>query len=383
MTDAIPFEPGTLPPETEPLRQEVRAFLADALAGYDPALLAKSWAEGDPDFSRKVGAQGWIGMTWPRKYGGQERSMLERYVVIEELLAAGAPVCLHWIADRQSGPLILHFGSEEQRQEVLPKITRGEAFFCIGMSEPDSGSDLASVRTRADRTDGGWLVNGTKVWTSGAHRCQYMIGLFRTDTKAESKHEGLSQFLVDMKTPGITIRPIHNMTGDHDFNEIHFEDAFLPDNALIGNEGEGWKQVIAELAFERAGPERYMSNFPMIRQIVSEVGQDPGERAAAAVGRMVAQIATMREMSLSVAGMQQAGGDPALQGTVVKELGVTFEQSIPGIAHDILGHAPLLENGSDFGRALAYVTQASVSFSLRGGTREVVRGIIARGLGLR
>ncbi len=383
MTDSIPFEPGTLPPETEALRQEVRDFLAEALADYDPAVLAKSWAEGDPDFSRKVAAKGWIGMTWPRKYGGQERTMLERYVVIEELLAGGAPVCLHWIADRQSGPLILHFGSEEMRQDILPRITRGEAFFCIGMSEPDSGSDLASVRTRADRTDGGWLVNGAKIWTSGAHRCHYMIGLFRTDTKAESKHEGLSQFLVDMKTPGITIRPIHNMTGDHDFNEVHFDDVFLPDSALIGKEGDGWKQVIAELAFERAGPERYMSNLPMIRQIVSAVGQDPGERAAVAVGRMVAQVATMREMSLSVAGMQEAGGDPALQGTVVKELGVTFEQSIPGIAHDIVGAAPLLEHGSTFDRALAYVTQASVSFSLRGGTREVVRGIIARGLGLR
>ena len=383
MTDAIPFEPGALPPETERLRREVRDFLADALADYDPAALAKSWAEGDPDFSRKVAAKGWIGMTWPRKYGGRESSMLERYVVLEEMLAAGAPVGLHWIADRQSGPLILKFGSEEQRQAVLPKIARGEAFFCIGMSEPDSGSDLASIRTRAERADGGWLVNGTKVWTSGAHRCHYMIGLFRTDTAAESKHEGLSQFLVDMQTPGITIRPIHNLTGEHDFNEIHFEDAFLPDAALIGNAGDGWKQVLAELAFERAGPERYMSNFPMIRRIVDAVGQDPGERAAVAVGRMVAQIATLRELSLSVAGMQQTGADPALQGTVVKELGVTFEQSIPGIAHDIVGRAPLLANGDDFDRALAYVTQASVSFSLRGGTREVVRGIIARGLGLR
>jgi acyl-CoA dehydrogenase len=381
MTPTTTFEPSELPPEAEALRHEVRAFLADVLADYPPSRLAKSWAEGDADFTRKVAAQGWIGMTWPKKYGGQERSYLERYVVLEEMLAAGAPVCLHWIADRQSGPLIMKFGTEDMRQEILPKIVKGEAFFCIGMSEPDSGSDLAGVRTKAEKVDGGWLVNGAKVWTSGAHNCHYMIGLFRTDPKAE-KHDGLSQFLVDLKTPGITIRPIHNLTGEHDFNQIYFEDVFLPDDRIIGKPGDGWMQVLAELAFERAGPERYMSNFPMIEQMIDACGPVPSERSAVDIGRMVAQIATMREMSLSVAGMQSAGQDPALQGTMVKEVGVTFEQSIPGIAHDMLGREALL-GGDELAKSLAYVTQASVSFSLRGGTREVVRGIIARGLGLR
>jgi Acyl-CoA dehydrogenase, middle domain/Acyl-CoA dehydrogenase, N-terminal domain len=381
MMPTTPFEPSELPPEVETLRHEVRAFLADTLADYAPSRLAKSWAEGDADFTRKVAAQGWIGMTWPKKYGGRKRSFLERYVVLEEMLAAGAPVCLHWIADRQSGPLIMKFGAEDMRQEILPKIVKGEAFFCIGMSEPDSGSDLAGVRTKAEKVDGGWRVNGAKVWTSGAHKCHYMIGLFRTDPKAE-KHDGLSQFLVDLKTPGITIRPIHNLTGEHDFNQVYFDDVFLPDDRIIGEPGDGWKQVLAELAFERAGPERYMSNFPMIVQMIDACGPVPSERSAVDIGRMVAQIATMREMSVSVAGMQNAGMDPALQGTMVKEVGVTFEQSIPGIAHDMLGREPLL-GGDELARSLAYVTQASVSFSLRGGTREVVRGIIARGLGLR
>jgi len=381
MISPTPFEPCELPPETESLRHEVRAFLTDTLADYAPSRLAKSWAEGDADFTRKVAKQGWIGMTWPKKYRGKERSALERYVMLEEMLAAGAPVCLHWIADRPSGPLIMKFGTEAMRQEILPRLVEGAAYFCIGMSEPDSGSDLAGVRTKAEKVDGGWLVNGAKVWTSGAHKCHYMIGLFRTDSKAE-KHDGLSQFLVDLKTPGITIRPIYNMTGDHDFNQVYFEDVFLPDDRIIGAPGDGWKQVLAELAFERAGPERYMSNYPMIAQMIGQCSQDPSERSSVETGRMVAQIATMREMSLSVAGMQQAGLDPALQGTMVKELGVTFEQNIPGIAHDMLGEEALL-GGNEFGKSLAYVTQASVSFSLRGGTREVVRGIIARGLGLR
>ena len=381
MQSDLSFEPCDLPPETETLRHEVREFLSDALAGYPPSRLAKSWAEGDADFTRKVAEKGWIGMTWPKKYGGGERSALERYVVLEEMLAVGAPVCLHWIADRQSGPLIMAFGHHAMRDEILPRIVKGEAFFCIGMSEPDSGSDLASIRTKAEKVDGGWLISGAKIWTSGAHKCHYMIGLFRTDPKAE-KHEGMSQFLVDLKTPGISIKPIYNMTGDHDFNHVYFEDVFLPDDRMIGEPGDGWKQVIAELAFERAGPERYMSNYPMISQIVGACSQDPSERSAVDIGRMVAQVATMREMSLSVAGMQQAGQDPALQGSMVKEVGVSFEQDVPGIAHDMLGREALLD-GDEFSKSLAYVTQASVSFSLRGGTREIVRGIIARGLGLR
>ncbi len=383
MTTPLQFEPNDLPPETEILRQEVREFLAENLKDYSAGTLAKSWVHGDPAFSRKVGERGWIGMTWPKEYGGHERSAIERYVMVEEMLAVGAPVGLHWVADRQSGPLILEFGTEQQRQKVLPKIASGEAFFCIGMSEPDSGSDLASVRTKAEKVDGGWVVNGTKVWTSYAHKCQYMIGLFRTDSTVEKKHEGLSQFLVDLDNPRITISPIHNLTGDHDFNQVHFEDAFLPDDSIVGAPGDGWKQVIAELAFERAGPERYMSNFPMITQMVREATQDPGERTAEGIGRMAAQIATLREMSLSVAGMQQAGKDPALQGSVVKEVGVSFEQEIPHIAHDLFGTQPLLDGASDYDESLAYATQASVSFSLRGGTREIVRGIIARGLGLR
>ncbi len=383
MTTPLQFEPNDLPPETETLRQEVREFLAETLKDYPAGILAKSWVHGDPAFSRKVGERGWIGMTWPKEYGGHERSAIERYVMVEEMLAMGAPVGLHWVADRQSGPLILEFGTEAQRQKVLPKIARGEAFFCIGMSEPDSGSDLASVRTKAEKVDGGWVVNGTKVWTSYAHKCQYMIGLIRTDSTVEKKHEGLSQFLIDLDNPGITISPIHNLTGDHDFNQVHFEDAFLPDDSIVGAPGDGWKQVIAELAFERAGPERYMSNFPMITQMVREATQDPGERTAEGIGRMAAQIATLREMSLSVASMQQAGKDPALQGSVVKEVGVSFEQEIPHIAHDLFGTQPMLDGAGDYDDSLAYATQASVSFSLRGGTREIVRGIIARGLGLR
>src|ERR1700674_3471681 len=221
MTAALRFDPIRLPPECEKLRKEVRAFLAEEIAAgtLDPHKPKREDTDA-PEFSRRVGKRGWIGMTWPKKYGGHERTFLERYVVLEEMLAAGAPVGAHWIADRQSGPLLLRFGTEAQRQRFLPAITRGELAFAIGMSEPDSGSDLASIRTRAQRADGGYVVNGTKVWTSNAHRSDYAIALFRTTVVPDKKHEGLSQFLVDLTTPGIMIRPIIDLAGEHHFNEV-------------------------------------------------------------------------------------------------------------------------------------------------------------------
>jgi Acyl-CoA dehydrogenase, N-terminal domain/Acyl-CoA dehydrogenase, middle domain len=377
------FAIRNLPPEAEALRDEVRTFLRQTLGDRPAVRRARSWGGFDPAFSRKVGERGWIGMTWPKRYGGHERSFLERYVMLEEMLAAGAPVSAHWVADRQSGPLLLRFGTEAQRERFLPAIVRGELAFAIGMSEPDSGSDLASIRTRAVRKDGGYVVNGTKVWTSSAHRSQYAIALFRTTVVPDKKHEGLSQFLVDLKSPGITIRPIINLAGSHDFNEVVFEDAFVPENMRVGAEGDGWKQVTTELSFERSGPERYLSSFALITELINAAGTIPDPRTAVVIGRLVAHLATLRQMSLSVAGMLQAGENPNLEAAVVKDVGVTFEQSIPEIVHELLDLEPQIDTGTDLQQTMAYLVQRAPSFSLRGGTREVLRGIIARGLGMR
>ena len=371
-----------LPSAATVLRDEVRVFLDTNLTDYPPAGRARSWAGFDGAFSRKLGAQGWLGMTWPAPYGAG-RSALERYVVIEELLAAGAPVAAHWIGERQSGPLILRFGTDVQQQFLLPKIAAGEIFFCIGMSEPNSGSDLASIRTRAVRGDGGWVINGQKVWTTYAHKSHYMIALVRTGETNDDRHAGLSQFIVDLAAPGITVQPIRNMIGDEEFNEVIFDDAFVPDSMLVGAEGNGWQQVIAELAFERSGPDRFLSSFKLLTELIRISSEQPGERAAIAVGRLTAHLVTLRQMSLAVAAMLDAGAQPVVEATVVKDLGVAFEQSVPEIAHELLGLSPRLVGGSDFEKALAYVQQACVSFSLRGGTTEILRGVIARGLGLR
>jgi len=380
---AFRFDPVTLPPACEALRKEVRAFLADARASGLWAPAGDFATNHSPAFSRAIGARGWIGMTWPKKYGGHERSFLERFVVTEEFRVANAPVRLHFTADRQSGPLLLRFGTEEQRLDFLPAIARGESYFCIGMSEPDSGSDLASIRTRADRTDGGFRLNGRKVWTSHAHRSHYAITICRTSPADGDRHAGLSQFIVDLKAKGVTIRPIKNLAGNLDFNEVIFDDVFLPANRLVGKEGAGWQQVTSELAFERSGPERFVSTFRLLVEFARRIGSNPDPRAAEALGRLTAHLWTLRRMSLSVAGMLQAGETPNLEAALVKDLGNSFEREIPELVR-LLAPRGARSGGNDrFGETLAEAVLHAPSFTLRGGTREILRGIIARGLGLR
>ncbi|MBL8380633.1 MAG: acyl-CoA dehydrogenase family protein [Burkholderiales bacterium] len=372
--------PCSLPPECETLRAEVRAFLAADLADFPVEKRVRNWIGADPEFSKRLGARGWIGMTWPKRYGGQERTALERYVVMEELLAAGAPVAAHWIAERQSALLLMRLSPEILAPRIVPGIARGETYFCIGMSEPDSGSDLASVRTRAVRDGDAWVINGRKVWTSGAHRSQYMIALVRTGAAGEQRHAGLSQFLVDMRTPGLTVRPIVNQVGEHDFNEVTFDDVRVGHECLLGNEGEGWGQVNAELAFERSGPERYLSSTQLLLEMLDEADAD-NERQAVALGRIVAQYASLRQMSLGVSGMLARGENPMLAAALVKDQGALVEQAMPDIGHDLFGGS--VAPGSALDTTLGYTARAVPSFSLRGGTREIMRGIIARGLGLR
>ena len=381
MSTPFKFSLTDFPPEAETLRSEVRAFLETNLDNVPQEIKAETWSGANPEFSKKVGKKGWIGLSWPKKHGGAGRSAMERYVVLEEMLVAGAPVGSHWVADRQSGPLIIRYGTPEQQEKLLPGILKGETSFCIGMSEPDSGSDLAALRTKADKRGDVYVVNGTKLWTSGAHRSHYMIALFRT-SKEEDRHGGLTQFIVDLSLPGITIRPIIDLTGGHHFNEVIFEDVEVPVSMLIGKEGGGWNQVTAELALERSGPERYLSCYLLLKELIREFSNRNDNEGVTEIGRQLSHLATLRQMSVSVAGMLNDGENPALEASVVKDLGTVFEQQLPNIAHRLMRVEPD-SKGTDFQRYLAILTQTSPSFSLRGGTREILRGIIARGLGLR
>ncbi len=393
MTSPFRFDPLDLPPSCAPLRREVRAFLADVSPAWSGWQVGHSWTGFDRAFTREVARRGWIGMTWPKRYGGHASSPLERYVVVEELLAAGSPVGAHWVADRQSGPLLLKVGSEAQRERFLPLIARGEAAFCIGLSEPDAGSDLASLRSRAAKVDGGWRLNGRKVWTTYAQHCDFMIGLFRTGAvssgtspgTAAEKHHGLSQFLIDLRSSGLAIQPIRDLTGEAHFNEVVFDDVFVPDDLLVGRANEGWAQVNSELAFERSGPDRYLSSFPLLPLAVDALraGGEADRLASRRIGSAVAEMIVLREMSLSILGQLAEGGMPAQEAAVTKLLGTDFEQRLPELVRELCDGPACHADGERLASMTTYLTQAVPSFSLRGGTNEIMRGIVARGLGAR
>jgi len=384
--NALRLDPARLPPAAQAMRERVRRFL-DAAAGDGVFVPHAPDAAGghSPEFSRRCGAAGFIGMTWPQALGGHGLSHLERYVVTEEMLAVSAPVRAHWVADRQSGPLLIRYGHPSVQQRVLPCIVRGECYFCIGMSEPDSGSDLFSARSTATPADGGWRVNGRKLWTSNAHCSHYMIALLRTSPPAEdNRRHGLSQFLIAMDSPGITVRPVPNLTGAADFNEVTFDDVPVPAEHLIGEVDQAWRQATSELAYERSGPERFLETIYLLHALVRTAGADPDPRVAEGVGRLVAELATLREMSLSVAGMLEDGAVPDVQAALVKDLGTNWEQALPARVRDMLPEiTPSADNAQDLESLLGYATLIAPKLTIQGGTREILRGIIARALGLR
>ncbi len=383
MIDSLFLTP--IPPQDEALRDEVRAFLKEKVVEMPVESRIRSWMGFDASFSKELAAKGWLGLTLPKAYGGGERSNFARFVLVEELLAAGAPVSAHWIADRQSGPLILKYGTEAQKRFYLPRICQADAFFCIGMSEPNAGSDLASVKTRAVKTPAGWRLTGQKIWTTHAPRSHFMIALVRTSGEAADRQKGLSQLIVDLNLPGVTIRPIHDLTGDVHFSEVFFDDVELADDALIGQEGQGWEQVTAELAFERSGPERLYSSMVLLDAWIAYVRsmESPSDASVVLAGRLVSHLAVLRAMSISITEKLSRGESPVVEAALVKDLGTEIEQLIPSALTDALGADPERPIPASLMRVLSFVTQVAPSFSLRGGTREILRGMIARGLGLR
>lgn len=370
--------------EQEAFRLEVRNFLQAHIkkGTFTPAI--DSWLSGvDPSFSKLIGEKGWIGLTWPKKYGGQERSTLDRYILTEEFLAAGAPVAAHWFADRQTGPLLLRYGTEEQKQFFLPKIAKGECYFAIGLSEPNSGSDLASIRTKAEKVEGGWIVNGQKIWTSNAHVCHYMVALVRTSPYDEKKkHSGLSQLIIDLNAEGVTIVPIKFLSGEYHFNEVFFDNVFVPDNMVVGETGNGWEQGLAELAFERSGPERILSTYLLLEELIKELKHQKNKDGLKQATKLLAQLWALRNLSIGVAKLLESGNaeDVAIPASLVKAIGTKFEQSIPEIARLLVETYPNLEAKRKFDRYMAQAILHAPSFTIRGGTTEILYGMVAKGM---
>jgi acyl-CoA dehydrogenase len=374
--------------ELAKLRTSVREFVAADRAefGWQPAV--DSWlANWDPDFSARLAEAGFVGLTIPTEYGGHGLGHLHRYVVTEELLAQGAPVAAHWIADRQVAPALLSYGTEEQRRRLLPRIAAGRLHSAIGMSEHGAGSDLAAAQARATQTNGGWVLNGTKVWTSGAHIAHQIVVLARTSPlDPQHRHAGFSQFIVQTDWPGITISPIVLMNGEHHFNEVTFDDVVISDADVLGQIGDGWHQVTAELGFERSGPERILSTATLIFRVIGALGQQDSvdDATAADVGDLVARMISLRQLSISVARALADGKDAANRAALVKDLGTRFEQDSVELAADLLDYVDT--RSPDAGRLrelLAVARVHSPLFTLRGGTNEVLRGVVAKGMGVR
>lgn len=372
-----------LPQPCDAMRVRVRAHLKDEIerGSFDPD--STTWASFDPEFARRFAKAGFLGVTWPEQFGGQALSFLERYVILEELLAHRAPVGAFWIGERQSGHQILRFSQDAVKQALLPRIVAGEISFGIGMSEPNSGSDLASVQTRAVKNDDKWTLNGAKVWTTNADKVDYLLVLARTGDAGQSRHEGLTQFIVDMRTRGISVAPIADMSGGSEFCEVVFDNVTVPAEMILGTPGEGWTIVTAELAFERSGPERFLSAYGLLQKYLDVAASDRSESNVKKLGEIVGDLLVLRQMSLGVAGMLEAGQNPNVQAALVKDLGNAFEQRIPELTRTALDRFNETEHMRAFQDHLDQTILSAPSWSIRGGTREITRGIIAAGLELR
>ena len=373
--------------EQEKLRLEVRKFLKEELPRDKYPKAENQWQYGiSPEFSRKVGQRGWIGITWPKKYGGQEKSYLDRLIVIEEMLRYGAPVAAHWLTERQIGPALLSHGTEDLKQEFLPRIAKGEVYFAAGLSEPEAGSDLASLQTRAVEKDDCFVIDGQKVWTSGAHECQYIYLIVRTDPEA-LKHKGISEIIADLSLPGVTINPLVNIAGKVHFNEVFFDDVCVPKKYLIGQKNQGWYQIVEQLDYERSGPERLMSNYPLLQDVIQyakEVGVS--EEIKHKLAGLEVEFEVGRLLIYRVAWLLSQGNLPNYEAAMSKAFSTSFEQKVANMATQILGLYGQLMPGSKFaplsGRA-AFNYLDSIGYTLRGGTSEILKNIVAtRGLGL-
>lgn len=377
---AMRFEYVELSARELALQREVRAFLDAELPRASYRVGLGFQAEGDRAFSKKLAAKGWIGMALPKEYGGHDRTAVERFIVVEELLRRGAPVHHHWTADRQSSQVILKFGTEAQKQRFLPAICAGELGFSIGMSEPDAGSDLAGIKTRATKVEGGWLINGTKIWTSGAHENDWIIMLVRTSDAAD-RHDGLSQFLVDLRSPGLQVNPIRFLDGGHSFNEVVLTDVFVADEMLLGEEGRGWQQNGNELSYERGGPDRLMSAWTLVEEFMrTHAHTELGELAQQRLGWAFARYWAIRQMSLAVARMIDERKAPAAESAMVKEMATRFEQDVIEVVAGLVSVSPSLEAQTLLEELLARSILSGPSYTIRGGTIEILIGVVSKGL---
>jgi alkylation response protein AidB-like acyl-CoA dehydrogenase len=382
--------------EQKCFREEIQDFLKTELQQGSFIPQQNAWIEGfSKEFSGKISKRGWIGLTWPKEYGGQERGYLDRLILVEEMLKAQAPIGFHFLADRQVGPALIRFGSEELKREFLPKIIDAEISFCLCFSEPDAGSDMVSVRTTALDEGNDYVINGQKVWTSNGHLADFGWLLAKTNLDQKlPKHKTLSEFILDMKAPGVTVQPLMNIAGAHSFNEVFLDEVKIPPNRLVGKKDEGFDQIMEQMVYERAGIERLMQNYAIKGYLQEYVRatkrngkylwEDPIVRNMLATLEIEFNIG--RLLCYNVAWTIDQGKVPTYEASVCKVFCTQYEQKLSDIATQLMGIYGQLLPGSPwapFGGAAAESYLWSPSYTLQGGTIEILKNIIAlRGLKL-
>lgn len=389
----------TFTPQEEDFRQEIRDFLEDELPDdWNPLGQPGQSPEERHAFTRsmakRLADKGWLTLAWPEEYGGQGRSIMEQVIYREEMsywnvpgtdLGTGA---ISWV-----GPVLMLAGTEDQKREHLPPIARGESYWCTLYSEPGSGSDLASLQTSAVRDGDDYVINGQKIWTSSAHIADWGWLAARTNTDAP-KHRGISLFMLDMKSPGVEVRPIVNMAGGHDFNEVYFDNVRVPAANLVGQEDRGWYTLAVALDFERSGV-GYSATARRTIETLTEyakqterdgkpLSEDPHVRRKLA--RRFVEAEVSRGMSYKVAWMQSQGMVPNAEASMSKMYGTELTQRVARTGMEILGMAGQLSEGSKWAPLQGHIQRSylmSTSSTIAAGTSEIQRNIIAqRGLGL-
>ena len=382
--------------EEEAFRTEVREFLkAELTPGWqdqfdnDTEFLAEQQSQFARQFNKKLAQRRWLTLPWPEEYGGLQASIMQQMVYNEEMAYQGAPTGLNmgvaWV-----GPSLMIYGSEEQKKRFLPAIANHDEIWCTLYSEPEAGSDLASLQTRAVKDGDEWVINGQKIWTSGAHRSNWGWLAARTDSEAP-KHKGISMFILPMDSPGISVRPLINMAGMHGFNEVFFEDVRIPANYIVGQENNGWYQLAVALDFERssvAGVARARRSWEELVSFSKE--HRSFVEARPEVRHRLAEIGVELEagqnLCYRVASLQQAGKIPNYEASIAKLYSSELGLRLAGSGMEMLGLYGQLHPRSKYahlkGRIERYY-QLSVAETIGGGTSEIMRNIIAmRGLGL-
>src|SRR5579883_2832289 len=383
--------------EEEAFRAEVREFMRqnlprDFLVRNDREALSDEEFRASQRLAKRLAEKGWLTMSWPREYGGQAAGHIKQLIYNEEMGYSGAPLGFGFGANLVGPTLMIH-GTEEQRRRHLPPIARAEVFWCQGFSEPGAGSDLAGLQTRAVRDGDDYVVDGQKIWTSEGHQADWMILLARTDTEAP-KHRGISYFLVDMRTPGIQVRPLVNLMNGHAFNEVFFENVRVPKSNLVGAENGGWYVATTTLDFERSGITRVMLWLRMLEEVVAFVREaaSRGERWAKAehvrnkLADLRIEFDIARLLARRVAWLQSKGIVPNYEASMAKLYGTEVNQRFCAAAINFLGMAGQLDPGSPWAGLQGRIERAymaAVSYTIAGGTSEIQRNVIAtRGLGL-